>query len=118
MQQLRKKGCVKFTDAFNYIDLISLVLMMAMVTWTVTNSLSGGTENENYEVAVIRDYIQSVNAVLMWYKFAYLMRSRDNTGWFIRMIAEVVYDMGPFLLVLLLSLMAFTDAFSSMSIAQ
>jgi hypothetical protein len=34
------------------------------------------------------------------------------------MIAEVVYDLGPFLLVLLISLLAFTDAFSSMSISQ
>ena len=67
---------------------------------------------------MIRDYIQSLNAVLMWYKFAYLLRSTDQTGWLIRMIAEVVYDLGPFLLVLLISLLAFTDAFSSMSISQ
>jgi len=54
----------------------------------------------------------------MWYKFAYFLRVTNETGWLIRMISQVVIDLGPFLLVLMISILAFTDAFSSMSISQ
>lgn len=95
--------------------------MIAMTSWTVIESLLvkfSNNEHESFDILAIRDYIQSVNAVLMWYKFAYFLRVTDQTGWLIRMISEVVIDLGPFLLVLLISLLAFTDAFSSMSISQ
>jgi len=51
----------------------------------------------------------------MWFKFAYFLRMTDQTGWLIRMIAEVVSDLLPFLLVMLISILAFTDAFLSIA---
>ena len=54
----------------------------------------------------------------MWFKFAYFLRVTDQTGWLIRMIAEVIIDLLPFLLVMIISILAFTDAFLSMAEAQ
>ena len=114
------RGCKYFSDAWNYIDLLPLFLMIGMCVWTAIASTRihfGFEDKENYEVSGIRDYIQSLNAILMWFKFAYFLRATEQTGWLIRMIGEVVVDLGPFLVVMLISILAFTDAFSSMSLA-
>lgn len=54
----------------------------------------------------------------MWFKFIYFLRCTSRTGWLVRMIVEVIKDMGSFLLVYLITIMAFSDAFYSMSQAQ
>jgi len=116
---MRLQGCSYFTSFWNYLDIIPLVLMVTIAVWCAEDAISVRFKlvaGENYEEAQLRDYFQSVNAILMWFKFAYFLRVTDQTGWLIRMIGEVVSDLLPFLLVMLISLLAFTDAF--MSIAQ
>jgi len=59
--------------------------------------------------------IQSVTTFFMWLKLLYFMRIFKNTGYLIRMIITVIYDMGSFLLVLLIGIMAFADSFLSIA---
>jgi hypothetical protein len=47
----------------------------------------------------------------MWFKLAYFLRATEATGWLIRMIFEVFRDLVPFMCVLFISVLAFTDAF-------
>lgn len=51
----------------------------------------------------------------MWFKFIYFLRCTDSTGWLVRMLVEVMKDMGSFLLVYVITILAFADAFYSMS---
>ena len=53
--------------------------------------------------------------LLFWLKFLYFLRIFDSTGYLIRIIIEVVYDMRHFMLVLLLTFVAFGDAMMSIS---
>jgi len=59
--------------------------------------------------------IQSVTTFFMWLKLLYFMRIFKNTGYLIRMIVVVITDMGSFLLVLLIGLVAFGDSFLSIA---
>ena len=54
----------------------------------------------------------------MWFKFIYYLRATEETGWLIFMIRKVIIDMGPFMLVLLVTIMAFADAFYTISNSQ
>lgn len=54
----------------------------------------------------------------MWIKFLYFLRIFKQTGYLIDMISKVVYDMGAFLIVLLVALMAFADALNNLSQAN
>ena len=51
----------------------------------------------------------------MWFKFLYFLRIFPQTGYLIRIIFEVVIDMRHFLLILLLTFVAFADAMRSIS---
>lgn len=51
----------------------------------------------------------------MWIKLLYFLRIFKSTGYLIRLIVEVVNDMGIFLLVLLITLTAFGDAMLRLS---
>jgi len=120
--QLRIAGLKFFKDPWNYIDIIPLCLMITITTWAsysaVTVKFYGASITANYKIDAVRDWIQSLTAILMWFKFAYFLRATEATGWLIRMIFEVIRDLVPFLSVLLISILAFTDAFQSMSSSQ
>ena len=51
----------------------------------------------------------------MWLKLLYFLRIFKNTGYLIRMIIEVIYDMRSFLLVLLITIAAFGDSMLTIS---
>jgi hypothetical protein len=51
----------------------------------------------------------------MWAKFLYFLRIFKNTGYFIKMIVEVIKDMKSSLLVLLITVAAFGNTFSVIS---
>ncbi len=50
----------------------------------------------------------------MWLKLLYFFRINKNTAYLIRMIAKVVVGMRTFLLVLLITIVGFADAFISL----
>lgn len=51
----------------------------------------------------------------MWLKLLSALRIFKSTGYLIRMIVVVMYDMGIFLFVLIITLAAFGDAFMRIS---
>ena len=54
----------------------------------------------------------------MWFKFLYFLRIFKNTGYLISMIFEVIKDMRYFLLVLLITIVAFADSLLSISMGN
>jgi len=54
----------------------------------------------------------------MWFKFLYFLRIFKKTGYLIRMIIKVMDDMKPFLLVLLITTIAFADSLLCISLAN
>jgi len=61
--------------------------------------------------------MQAIAALFLWLESLYHLRSFESTGYLIHSIEEVVAGMLVFLFVLSISIIAFADAFSSLSIA-
>jgi hypothetical protein len=55
--------------------------------------------------------IGSVSMFLLWIKFFYFLRIFSPTSAFIRMITEIIKDMGVFSLIYLLAVFAFANAY-------
>ena len=62
--------------------------------------------------------MNAFTALTMWLKFLYFLRIFKATGYLIRMIVDVIYDMRVFFLVLMIVIVAFADSFFSLSSAQ
>jgi len=62
--------------------------------------------------------VLAISTFFMWFKLLYVMRIFKNTGYLVRMIVEVIYDMGIFLLILLITILAFGDTFLRLSLAN
>lgn len=59
--------------------------------------------------------MQSVISLILWLKMLYFLRIFKSTGYYIRTIVEVVKDMRYFLMMLLLTFIAFGDSLSQIS---
>ena len=59
--------------------------------------------------------LQAFAGLALWCRFILFLRVFDGTSFLIHMIVEVIKALAPFLVVLLLSILAFTDAFYSMN---
>jgi hypothetical protein len=56
----------------------------------------------------------AIGSLLMWLKLLYFFRMNKYTGYLIRMIVKVIYGMRIFMLVLVITIVAFADAFISL----
>jgi len=61
---------------------------------------------------------QATMSLMLWIKFLYFFRIFQSTGYLIRIIIEVVIDMRHFLLIVLLTIIAFGDAMRSISTSE
>jgi len=59
--------------------------------------------------------IQAIATLMIWLKFLYYLRIFEATSSLIRMIMQVIYDIRHFLMVLLLTIIAFGDSFKTLS---
>jgi hypothetical protein len=59
--------------------------------------------------------VHSVACLLMWTKLLYFLRIFRLTGYFIRMLTDVMFDMRIFMLILTLVYFAFGEAFLRIS---
>jgi hypothetical protein len=104
LHELLGSGWSHFSSVWNYLDIIPpivipIVLISDYFSWKY-------------------DFIHTMNAITalaMWLKFLYFLRIFKSTGYLIRMIVDVIADMQVFLLVLLLVIIAFSDALYSLS---
>ena len=62
--------------------------------------------------------LQAICTFFMWLKFLYFLRIFKNTGYLIKMIIAVIYDMRHFMLVLMVAVCAFGDTFYSISMGN
>ena len=113
MNQLRGEGFEYLYSFWNYIDLIPPIGMYAMVFMIGARDL--------FQVNVSSDVERTVLAIVsffMWMKFLYFLRIFKETGYLIRMIIEVIKDMRNFFLVLLITVAAFGDSFSTIALGN
>ena len=99
-------GLGYLTSFWNYTDLIPPCLIIAVV---------GVHLKSGDDAPHILSSVHSVACLLMWAKFLYFLRLFRQTGYFIRMLTDVIYDMKIFLMILLIVYIAFAEAFLRIS---
>lgn len=62
--------------------------------------------------------ILALNTLLMWTKLLYILRIFKHTGYLIRMIIVVIWDMGIFLFIYFVTIIAFGDSFLRLSLGN
>ena len=63
----------------------------------------------------IERILQAIGVFFMWFKFLYFFRIFKSFGYLTRLILLVIYDMRHFLCVLFITIVAFSDAFLTLS---
>ena len=97
--QVKTNGLSYFTDFWNLIDLTSLGLNAVYIWGEITNGIT-----YNY-----LQVIGSIAVMLMYFKLFYWMRLFKPFSAFIRMITEIIKDCQVFMIMLIISLMAFAN---------
>eukprot|EP00347_Sterkiella_histriomuscorum_P018629 403344788 len=109
IRQLYREGIEYIISVWNYIDLIGPIGVIFTIIICLLD-FSGKDIDETMLRCVF-----SITTLFMWIKLLYFLRIFKATGYLIRLIVEVVSDMGIFLLVLLITLTAFGDAMLRLS---
>lgn len=66
----------------------------------------------------VESTLNATAALMLWFKMLYFLRVFPGTGFYIRMITEVIIDMKHFFGILLICIIGFSDAFYSLSIGN
>jgi hypothetical protein len=59
--------------------------------------------------------VHSIASLLMWFKFFYFLRIFRHTGYFIRMLRDIIYDIRIFIVILGIVFLGFGEAFYRLS---
>lgn len=73
------------------------------------------------EVSHITEYfpiLLSISTLCQWFKLFYFLRILESTGFLVRAIVSCISDMRFFLLILLVFMLAFGDAYKVMSVSN
>ncbi|KAG5189053.1 Ion transport protein-domain-containing protein, partial [Tribonema minus] len=89
-----------FTDPWNLLDLSAYALLFIGVAAQVSTRKS-----------LLADCTNSIVALLLWFKLLYFMRPFRSTGPLINTIFEIMADMRTFLVILLVVVVGFANAF-------
>ena len=129
MKQLRNEGLDYLKSFWNYLDLIppltlSIFLPMELLGFfdyrdqinvylseqAIASQFGKTVEDPTVTIRTIEGMLQSILSLIVWLKLLYFLRIFKSTGYYIRTITEVIKDMRYFLLMLLLTFIAFGDS--------
>jgi hypothetical protein len=112
VRQFMGEGIGYFGSIWNYIDIIPPIGI-----YLLTAIIVAGQYDYFIPESIDRS-IQSIVTFFMWFKILYFLRIYRSTGYLISMIFEVIKDMRFFLLVLLITIIAFGDSMVSIALAN
>ena len=107
VEQLRFHGLEYFRSFWNLVDLISLVLNLV----TIICDFAG---LRTVDVATLA----AIAVLFMWLKVFYFLRIFNTTASMVRMIVEITSDMKYFLMVLMMAVFAFANAFYILNVGE
>eukprot|EP00347_Sterkiella_histriomuscorum_P010847 403374696 len=109
LMQVYNLGWRYFMQFWNYVDIIAPSLV------AVLQSLQFAQDYDVEIDPVLLRCILVFATFFMWIKLLSVLRVFESTGYLIRMIHEVIIDMGVFLLILLITVTMFADTFMRLS---
>lgn len=96
-------------EVWNYLDIIPPIMILIFMNMDEADYFK---DPENLTTKAV---MQGTMSLFIWLKFLYFLRIFESTGYLIRIIVQVCIDMRHFLLLLLLTFIAFGEAIQSIS---
>jgi hypothetical protein len=91
-------------------DITVPVLVLVIISYHLKEMQEAGYKKPGFIITV-----HSVCSLLIWTKFLYFLRIYRPTGYFIRMLSTVTWEIRTFLLVLSIAYLGFGEAFLRLS---
>ena len=91
-------------DIYNYIDISSFVLNLYILSY----SSQALTKAEEAELQL--GNLCCLAVIIMWYKSFYWLRLFDNTSFYVRLIADTLFEVRYFMILFVMILMTFGNA--------
>jgi uncharacterized membrane protein len=113
LYQLGNNGLDYFRSFWNYLDLVPPILILVFIPLALNGTFDKVDEVKQNQT--LESSLQATISLLMWLKLLYFLRIFEKTGYLIKIIVAVCVDMGPFLVILLLTIMAFGDSMRAIS---
>lgn len=113
--QLKKQGPnVYFVEGglWNFLDLGPPILITANFVFSNMGIYKWRTDLNGRELEAI---IRATISLFMWLKFLYFLRIFKSTGYLTRIIRDVIFQMRHFLMLLILTIVAFSDSLNQIS---
>ena len=106
---------------WNYVDILPLAFaafgpLLTLIGYDIKpqSLLIEGEEDEHPLLRRARSIAQVGASMILWMKFLYYLRTQKQFGYLIRMITQVIKDMIPFLVVMLVLIIAFSESIYSL----
>eukprot|EP00347_Sterkiella_histriomuscorum_P013502 403364473 len=109
IRQMGNQGMAYLQSVWNYIDILSPLGVIVSQILQISEKL---------DIEINQDFQRSILALatfFMWLKILYILRIFKSTGYLIRAIVEVIFDMVIFLFILFLTVITFGDSFLRLS---
>ncbi|CDW84531.1 wd-40 repeat protein [Stylonychia lemnae] len=114
VRQILNQGFTYMISVWNYTDILPPIFIITVVSLHLIVYYKS-KDDESYDPNNFIETIHSIACLLMWAKFLYFLRIFYSTGYLIRMLSNVVWDMKVFLLILFLVYFGFGEAFLRLS---
>mmetsp|Transcript_33876 Transcript_33876/g.24919 ORF Transcript_33876/g.24919 Transcript_33876/m.24919 type:complete len:250 (+) Transcript_33876:3741-4490(+) len=105
ISQIREEGPKYLTSVWNYLDMVPPFFLLVFIPL----AYEGYFEDPAHKS--LEASMQGIMSLFIWLKMLYFLRIFDQTGYLVRIIIEVIYDMRYFLMILILTFVAFADSY-------
>ena len=109
-RQIILSGLDYFKSIWNYSDILPPLLIIVIVSLKINLFYNAEFVPTTFVVT-----IHSLASLLMWAKLLYFLRIFKSTGYLVRMLTDVVWDMKIFLFILAIVYLAFSESFMRLS---
>lgn len=93
---------------FNFWNFIDVLTPSLVLYTTISKYIS---QNYLEPVNTYEAYVMSLTHFILWLRSIYFLRIFGQSGYLVRMIINVIYDVKIFTLIFIISLAAFADPF-------
>lgn len=101
---------------WNFVDITPPIIVLSISALTFDGVFNTyDIREDNRELIAV---MLSIASLCLWFRLLYFLRIFEETGFLIRAILAVCVDMRYFMLILMITMIAFGDAFKVMSIAN
>ncbi len=111
IQQLIKDKLAYFKSVWNLLDLTAALITFASIGLSFVNWARHTADDDSLRTL---DVIQAHALLFGWIKVLYYLRGLDTTSFLVNMLKMIIVDMAPFLIVLVVVLLAFGFSFHLM----